>query len=332
MPRSSAQAHVTRHLPQASPQLHSLPALASVLAISLVLAIATAVCAGCAAGSENAADQTEAAGSNAVSSDVETDVEETDWSTGTHHAVLVFEGIDEEVEITVSSDEAPESAEAFCELVEKGYYDSKKLWLVLPELYARLGASTSKGDHLVTGEFAEAVEEVEETTGEDAYDESSYAESTSDEESPDAGSTDSTDSTDADAADDGDADSERVVSSMSLTKGVIALARATDDETLSDASSFIVFLSDMSYLDGQYAAFAKVTDGLDAIESIADRAMTRAEERQAEEAAEADGGSGAGEADGTADAEEDEEPITTRSDGRIVLEDRPVIESIRMVD
>lgn len=58
--------------------------------------------------------------------------------------------------------------------------------------------------------------------------------------------------------------------SNSLRTGWVALARAEDGQQ-SDASSLIFFLSDASYLDGKYAGFAKVTDGLDVLRSVAAR-------------------------------------------------------------
>ena len=220
----------------------------------------------------------------------EEEAEEPDYSTGTHHAVLTFEGYEDEVEIVVYSDEAPESAEAFCTLAEEGYYDGKTLYLVLDGLYARLGATEQDDANLVAGEFEEA----------------GYS------------------------------------NSYSLKTGVIALARAEDGES-SDASSFIVFLSNMSYLNGKYAAFAEVTDGLDVLEDIAERAVTpeEAEELAEEEAAsaaeeesaqEADAGTGT-QAEEETKAQDEAEPIETNDDGQIVdVADQPVIEQIRMTD
>lgn len=66
----------------------------------------------------------------------------------------------------------------------------------------------------------------------------------------------------------------------SLRTGWVALARAADGQQ-SDASSLIFFLSDASYLDGKYAGFAKVTEGLDVLRSISARteAATPADQR-----------------------------------------------------
>lgn len=53
---------------------------------------------------------------------------------------------------------------------------------------------------------------------------------------------------------------------LSHTKGVISMARAMDPD--SAGSQFFIMSADVTYLDGQYAAFGKVTSGLDIIEKI----------------------------------------------------------------
>ena len=261
----------------------------------VALALALALClplSGCGSGQQQGSTASAAdaqAGSVQADATAEEEDGEPDYSTGTHHAVLTFEGYEDEVEITVYSDEAPESAEAFCTLAEEGYYDGKTLFLVLDGLYARLGATEQDDANLVAGEFEEA----------------GYS------------------------------------NSYSLKTGVIALARAEDGES-SDASSFIVFLSNMSYLNGQYAAFAEVSSGLDVLEDIAERAVTpeEAEELAEQEAAQAeeesaqDADAGTGEqAEDETEAQDEAEPIETNDDGQIVdVADQPVIEKIRMTD
>lgn len=91
----------------------------------------------------------------------------------------------------------------------------------------------------------------------------------------------------------------------SLRTGWVALARAADGQQ-SDASSLIFFLSDASYLDGKYAGFAKVTDGLDVLNSIAAR---------------------------TADNTPANQKIQVQKSGKIAkASQRPKIKSIQMVD
>ena len=53
---------------------------------------------------------------------------------------------------------------------------------------------------------------------------------------------------------------------LSHTKGVISMARTLDPD--SAGSQFFIMSADGTYLDGQYAAFGKVTSGLDIIEKI----------------------------------------------------------------
>lgn len=51
------------------------------------------------------------------------------------------------------------------------------------------------------------------------------------------------------------------------TRGVLSMARAMDPDSAS--SQFFIMHADAPHLDGQYAAFGKVTDGLDEIDRIA---------------------------------------------------------------
>ncbi len=50
------------------------------------------------------------------------------------------------------------------------------------------------------------------------------------------------------------------------TKGVVSMARSSDND--SAGSQFFVMLGTSTYLDGDYAAFGKVIDGMDNIEKI----------------------------------------------------------------
>lgn len=58
--------------------------------------------------------------------------------------------------------------------------------------------------------------------------------------------------------------------SNSLKRGVVAMNRSADGQQ-SDASSLIIFLSDLSFLDSKYAGFAKITENYEVIEEIAER-------------------------------------------------------------
>jgi len=51
------------------------------------------------------------------------------------------------------------------------------------------------------------------------------------------------------------------------TRGVISMARAFDPNSAS--SQFFIMHADAPHLDGQYAAFGKVTAGMDAVDEIA---------------------------------------------------------------
>ena len=51
------------------------------------------------------------------------------------------------------------------------------------------------------------------------------------------------------------------------TRGVISMARAMNPDSAS--SQFFIMHEDAPHLDGQYAAFGKVTEGIDVVDSIA---------------------------------------------------------------
>ena len=50
------------------------------------------------------------------------------------------------------------------------------------------------------------------------------------------------------------------------TRGVISMARSNDPDSAS--SQFFIVQADSTYLDGQYAAFGKVTKGMDIVDKI----------------------------------------------------------------
>ena len=54
---------------------------------------------------------------------------------------------------------------------------------------------------------------------------------------------------------------------LSHKKGVVSMARAMDKNSAS--SQFFVCLDDVAYLDGDYAAFGEVIEGMDTVEKIA---------------------------------------------------------------
>ncbi len=53
---------------------------------------------------------------------------------------------------------------------------------------------------------------------------------------------------------------------ISHVRGVVSMARATDPDSAS--SQFFIVQSDSTFLDGQYAAFGWVTDGMDVVDAI----------------------------------------------------------------
>ena len=58
-----------------------------------------------------------------------------------------------------------------------------------------------------------------------------------------------------------------VKNDLSHTRGVISMARANDPD--SAGSQFFIVHQDSTFLDGQYAAFGKVIEGLDVVDAVA---------------------------------------------------------------
>ena len=65
----------------------------------------------------------------------------------------------------------------------------------------------------------------------------------------------------------GEFSSNGVKNDLQHKRGVISMARAMDPD--SAGSQFVIMHADASYLDGQYAAFGKVIDGMDEVDRIA---------------------------------------------------------------
>ena len=57
-----------------------------------------------------------------------------------------------------------------------------------------------------------------------------------------------------------------VDNTLSHTRGVVSMARSNDPDSAS--SQFFICYGDESFLDGQYAAFGKVTEGMDVVDSF----------------------------------------------------------------
>lgn len=57
-----------------------------------------------------------------------------------------------------------------------------------------------------------------------------------------------------------------VANDLKHTRGVLSMARAMEPD--SAGSQFFVMVADAPHLDGQYAAFGKVTEGMDAADNI----------------------------------------------------------------
>lgn len=85
-----------------------------------------------------------------------------------------------------------------------------------------------------------------------------------------------------------------VENNISHVRGVVSMARAGDPDSAS--SQFFIVTDDSKFLDGQYAGFGKVTDGMDVVDKMV----------------------------------KDAKP--TDDNGTIAKEDQPVIEYIKIID
>ena len=61
-----------------------------------------------------------------------------------------------------------------------------------------------------------------------------------------------------------------VANSRSHTRGAISMARAMDPDSAS--SQFFICHQDAKFLDGSYAAFGFVTDGMDVVDKVCEQA------------------------------------------------------------
>jgi peptidyl-prolyl cis-trans isomerase B (cyclophilin B) len=65
----------------------------------------------------------------------------------------------------------------------------------------------------------------------------------------------------------GEFKSNGVENTISHKKGVISMARAADPNSAS--SQFFITVADATFLDGSYAAFGRVSEGMEIVEQIA---------------------------------------------------------------
>ena len=64
----------------------------------------------------------------------------------------------------------------------------------------------------------------------------------------------------------GEFEANGVKNDLKHTRGVLSMARAMDPD--SAGSQFFIMVADAPHLDGQYAAFGKIVEGLDAADAI----------------------------------------------------------------
>ncbi len=94
----------------------------------------------------------------------------------------------------------------------------------------------------------------------------------------------------------GEFSSNGVENNISHTRGVISMARSNDNNSAS--SQFFIVHQDSTFLDGNYAAFGHVTEGMDIVDKI----------------------------------EEQIAPLAIDENGTIVYENQPVINTIKVIN
>lgn len=72
-----------------------------------------------------------------------------------------------------------------------------------------------------------------------------------------------------------------VKNDLKHTRGVLSMARSGNPD--SAGSQFFIMHADASHLDGQYAAFGKVTDGMDVVDEIAAQPTARGDRPRADQ-------------------------------------------------
>lgn len=92
----------------------------------------------------------------------------------------------------------------------------------------------------------------------------------------------------------GEFKSNGVENDISHVRGVISMARSMDADSAS--SQFFIVHQDSTYLDGEYAAFGKVTEGIEIVDQICDNTTVQ------------------------------------DTDGTVLADDQPVITTIRVID
>jgi len=177
----------------------------------------------------------------------------TDYSKGTHHAVIDVKDYGK-IELELDADTAPITVENFCTLANDGFYDGLTFHRIIEGFMIQGGDP----DHNGTGGSEKEIK--------------------------------------------GEFSANGVKNDISHVRGVISMARQgenpyTGEKNYDSASSqFFIVHKDSDFLDGQYAAFGHVAKGMEVVDKIAENT-----------------------------------PVTD-TNGTVLFENQPVINSVTIVD
>ena len=159
------------------------------------------------------------------------DTSNSQYLTGKHHAEIVIAEYGK-LELELDADVAPITVTNFVNLVKKGFYNGLTFKLVQENFYDGLTFHRIMDGFMIQG-------------GDPNGDGTGGSEETIK----------------------GEFKSNGVENTMSHKRGVISMARTQNDPD-SASSQFFIVQADSDFLDGDYAAFGKVTAGMDIVDKI----------------------------------------------------------------
>ena len=149
--------------------------------------------------------------------------------TGKHHVVISVKGYGD-IKIELDADVAPVTVTNFVNLAKDGFYDGLTFHRIISGFMIQGGDPDSKGAVADSGD-----PKGDGTGGSDTKIKGEFADN-------------------------------GVTNNLSHTRGAISMARSSSNNSAS--SQFFIVHKDSTYLDGKYACFGYVTEGMDVVDKI----------------------------------------------------------------